>query len=122
MQQRQADLRKRPVASTDGDHRVGGRSLVHTGDCGPSDELIHLADGANLLLAEASYAGTVPPELIGSLSSAADVGREAATSGVQRLVLTHLMPNTNEADAVAAAVRYFGGPVTVARPSLVVEA
>jgi ribonuclease BN (tRNA processing enzyme) len=101
---------------------VGGRSLVYTGDCGPSDELIRLADGADLLLAEASYAETVPVELIGSLSSAADVGREAATSGVQRLVLTHLMPKTNEADAVAAAMRSFGGPITVARPSLVVEA
>ena len=101
---------------------VGGRSLVYTGDCGPSDELIRLAVGANLLLAEASYAETVPDELIGSLSCAADVGREAATSGVRRLVLTHLMPNTNEADAVAAAERSFGGPVSVARPGLVVEA
>jgi ribonuclease BN (tRNA processing enzyme) len=101
---------------------VGGRSLVYTGDCGPSDGLIHLADGANLLLAEASYAETVPPELVGSLSSAADVGREAATGGVQRLVLTHLVPKTNEADAVAAAARGFAGPIDVARPGLVVEA
>ena len=101
---------------------VGGRSLVYTGDCGPSEELIHLADGANLLLAEASYAGTVPPEIVGSLSSAADVGREAATAGVQRLVLTHLIPKTNEADAVDAAARYFASPIAVARPGLVVEA
>jgi ribonuclease BN (tRNA processing enzyme) len=100
---------------------AGGRSLVYTGDCGPSDELIHLADGANLLLAEASYAVTVPAEIIGSLSSAADVGREAARSGVQRLVLTHLMPSTNEADAVAAAGRYFANGIAVARPGLVVE-
>jgi len=101
---------------------VGGRSLVYTGDSGPSDGLIHLADGANILLAEASYAATVPPEIVGSLSSAADVGREAATSGVERLVLTHLMPNTNEADAAAAAARYFASSIAVARPGLVVEA
>jgi ribonuclease BN (tRNA processing enzyme) len=101
---------------------VGGRSLVYTGDCGPSDGLIHLADGANLLLAEASYAETVPPEIVGSLSSAVDVGREAASGGVQRLVLTHLTPKTNEANAVAAAARYFAGPIAVARPGLVVEA
>jgi ribonuclease BN (tRNA processing enzyme) len=100
---------------------VGGRSLVYTGDCGPSDGLIHLADGANLLLAEASYAGTVPPELVGSLSSAADVGREAGAGRVRRLVLTHLMPNTAEADAIDAAARYFAGPIVVARPGLVVE-
>jgi len=100
---------------------AGRRSIVYTGDCGPSDELIHLADGANLLLAEASYAEAVPPENIGSLSSAADVGQEAARSGVERLVLTHLMPNTNETDAIAAGARHFARSITVARPGLVVE-
>jgi len=101
---------------------AGKRSLVYTGDCGPSDGLIQLADGADLLLAEASYAETVPPEVVGALSSAADIGREAAMAGVQRLVLTHLIPKTNEADAVAAAARHFAGPVVVARPGLVLEA
>ena len=101
---------------------VGERSLVYTGDCGPSDELIRLADGADLLLAEASYAGAVPPELVGALSSAADVGREASAAGVHRLVLTHLMPQTNEADAAAEAARFFAGPIEVARPGLVIEA
>lgn len=101
---------------------AGTRSLVYTGDCGPSDGLIQLAEGADLLLAEASYAETVPPEVVGALSSAADTGREAAMSGVQRLVLTHLIPETNEADAVAAAARHFAGPVVVARPGLVLEA
>lgn len=100
---------------------VGRRSLMYTGDCGPSEELIHLAEGADILLAEASYAETVPSEIVGSLSSAADVGREAATAGVQRLVLTHLMPKSDEADAVAVAARYFAGPIAVARPGLVVE-
>jgi ribonuclease BN (tRNA processing enzyme) len=100
---------------------AGARTLVYTGDCGPSDELIHLAGGANLLLAEASYALTVPAQIIGSLSSAADVGQEAARSGVERLVLTHLMPNTNEADTVAAAGRSFANGIAVARPGLVVE-
>jgi ribonuclease BN (tRNA processing enzyme) len=100
---------------------VSNRSLVYTGDCGPSEELIHLADGADLLVAEASYARTVPLEIVGSLSSAADVGREAMTARVQRLVLTHLMPKTDEADAIAAAAGYFVGPISVARPGLVVE-
>jgi ribonuclease BN (tRNA processing enzyme) len=100
---------------------AAGRSLVYTGDCGPSDELIGLAAGADVLLAEASYAETVPAEVIGALSSALDVGREARTAGVQRLVLTHLMPKTNEADAIAAASRSFTGPISVARPGLVVD-
>jgi ribonuclease BN (tRNA processing enzyme) len=100
---------------------AAGRSLVYTGDCGPSDELIGLAAGADVLLAEASYAETVPAEIIGALSSALDAGREARTAGVQRLVLTHLMPRTDEADAIAAAAASFTGPISVARPGVVVD-
>jgi ribonuclease BN (tRNA processing enzyme) len=100
---------------------AGDRSLVYTGDCGPSDELVRLAEDADLLLAEASYAAIVPPDVIGMLSSAADVGREAGAANVQRLVLTHLMPKTNEAEAIAAAAGSFAGPIAVAGPGLVVE-
>jgi ribonuclease BN (tRNA processing enzyme) len=100
---------------------AGGRSLVYTGDCGPSEELIELAAGADVLLAEASYAETIPPEIIGALSSALDVGREAKAARVGRLILTHLMPRTNEADAITAAAGSFSGPISVARPGLVVE-
>ena len=100
---------------------VDGRSLVYTGDCGPSEALVRLAGNADLLLAEASYAGSVPPEVVGALSSAADVGRQAHASGVRRLVLTHLSPKTDEADAIAEAARSFSGPIAVARPGLVVD-
>lgn len=100
---------------------VGSRSMVYTGDCGPSAELVKLADGADLLLAEATYARVVPEEIIGALSSAIDVGREAAAARVHRLVLTHLMPKTPDAEAVDAAAQYFDGPIAVARPGLVVE-
>jgi len=100
---------------------LGTRSMVYTGDCGPSQDLVHLTDDADLLLAEASYARVVPHEIIGALSSAVDVGREAAAARVRQLVLTHLMPNTVDAEAIEAAAQYFGGPVVVARPGLVVD-
>jgi ribonuclease BN (tRNA processing enzyme) len=98
-----------------------GRSLVYTGDCGPSDALVDLAREADLLLAEASYAEAVPADIAGALSSAADVGREAAAARVRQLVLTHLMPRTDEDAALVAAARSFSGPISVARPGLVVE-
>ncbi|HEX5578873.1 MAG TPA: MBL fold metallo-hydrolase, partial [Candidatus Limnocylindria bacterium] len=100
---------------------VDGRSLVYTGDCGPSDALVELAAGADLLLAEASYAEAVPAEIIGALSSAADVGREAAAAAVGRLVLTHLMPRTDASQATTAAARAFSGPITVARAGLRID-
>jgi len=100
---------------------AGGSSLVYTGDCGPSEQLIELADATDLLLAESSYAETVPQEIVGALSSAADVGREAAAAKARRLVLTHLMPRTDEAEAMAAAARSFAGSIAVARPGLAVD-
>jgi ribonuclease BN (tRNA processing enzyme) len=100
---------------------VRGTSIVYTGDCGPSEAMIELARSTDVLLAEASYADAVPAEIVGSLSSADDVGRGAATARVRRLVLTHLMPSTDEGEAVAAAARHFRGPISVARPGLVVE-
>jgi ribonuclease BN (tRNA processing enzyme) len=98
-----------------------GASVVYTGDCGPSDDLVRLARAASLLLAEASYVDAVPDELVGSLSSAADAGRQAATASVGRLVLTHLMPGTDPQAAIAAAATRYAGPIDVARPGLVVE-
>ena len=98
-----------------------GATLVYTGDCGPSDELVHLARRADALLAEASYAAAVPDELLGALSSATDAGRQAAAAGVGRLVLTHLMPATDPDAAMAAARSSFAGPIDVARPGFAVE-
>jgi ribonuclease BN (tRNA processing enzyme) len=100
---------------------AGGATLVYTGDCGPSEALVRLAAGADLLLAEASYAEEVPDELVGALSSATDAGRQAAEAGVARLVLTHLMPATDPDASVAAARRSFAGRIDVARPGLVID-
>jgi ribonuclease BN (tRNA processing enzyme) len=97
---------------------AAGSVLVYTGDCGPSAELVRLAAGADVLLAEATFAHEVPEEVVGSLSSARDAGRQAAEAGVRRLVLTHLTPGTDPVAADAAARREFGGPVDVARPGL----
>src|SRR5207249_11943598 len=41
---------------------AGGRALVYTGDSGPSPDLVDLARGADLLLAEASYVDSVPAD------------------------------------------------------------
>jgi ribonuclease BN (tRNA processing enzyme) len=95
--------------------------MVYTGDCGPSNELVQLAEDTDLFLAEATYAREVPEEIIGALSSAIDVGREAAAARVRRLVLTHLMPKSDGSEAIEAAAQYFAGPIAVARPGLVVD-
>jgi ribonuclease BN (tRNA processing enzyme) len=82
---------------------AGGRALAYTGDSGPDPAVVTLAREADLLLADATYAGEVPRESLGNISSAADAGRQAAQAGVGRLLLSHLWPGTDQAAALAAA-------------------
>ena len=82
---------------------AGGRSLVYTGDTGPSPAVVELARGADVLLAEAAYAEgpDLPPglHLSGRLA-----GEHAAAAGVGRLLVTHV-PSWIDADAQLAAAR-----------------
>ncbi|WP_255622177.1 MBL fold metallo-hydrolase [Pseudonocardia sp. DSM 110487] len=91
-------------------------SLAYTGDTGMTDALIALADGVDLLLAEASLERTdTGPH--GHLSGA-DAGRVAAGAGAGRLVLTHFAstdPMWTDA-RLADAARHFTGPIHIAAP------
>jgi len=80
--------------------------------------LVELARDADVLLAEASFVDAVPGDERRTLSSARDVGRQAAEAGVGTLVLTHLLPGTERRGSAAAARSAFGGPIRVARPGL----
>lgn len=99
---------------------AGHTALMYTGDSGPSPRIAELADGAALLVAEASYIDHVPGDSRRYLSSARQAGREAARAEAGRLLLTHLMPGTDHVAAHAAASAEYGGPVDVATPGLVV--
>jgi ribonuclease BN (tRNA processing enzyme) len=96
----------------------GSATLAYTGDTGPTGQLLSLARGADLLLAEATLA---EPEAgdYGHLC-AADAARVAAEAGVGQLVLTHLGSTAEDwvATQQAHAERHFLGPVNVARPGI----
>ena len=68
---------------------AAGRSLVYIADTSWSDELVQIAQNADLLLCESSlydeYRGMIPGHL-----TAGEAGDIASKAGVQRLVLTHL--------------------------------
>ena len=81
------------------------RSIVISGDTAPSDALIALARGADVLVHEALHpagadrlAARVPQaanlraHLRASHTTAADCGRIAAAAGVKTLVLSHFVP------------------------------
>jgi ribonuclease BN (tRNA processing enzyme) len=82
---------------------AGGRSLVYTGDTGPSEAVVSLARGADVLLAEAAFpeAPDLPP---GLHLTGRQAGEHAAAAGVGRLLVTHV-PAWVDADAQLAAAR-----------------
>jgi ribonuclease BN (tRNA processing enzyme) len=82
---------------------AGGRSLVYTGDTGPSADVVELARGADVLLAEAAHPD-VPGLPEGLHLTGRQAGEHAAAAGVGRLIVTHV-PAWVDADAQLAAAR-----------------
>jgi len=99
---------------------AAGRVLAYTGDSGGAD-IASLAEGADLLLAEATYPDQVPPDDQPFLSSARAAGQHAAQAGVARLLLTHLWPGTDHGAARAAAAAGYHGDTGVASAGLAIE-
>ncbi len=100
---------------------AGGQVLAYTGDTGPSPDVVELARGADLLLAEATYVDQVPDDARLYLTSARVAGREATDAGAGRLLLTHLWPGTDHAAARAAAGDGFDGDIGIATAGLDVD-
>ncbi|WP_433044695.1 MBL fold metallo-hydrolase [Dactylosporangium sp. CS-033363] len=101
---------------------AGGATVAYTGDAGPDPALDTLAAGADLLLAEATYADAVPARHLGRLSSARDAAAAATRAGVGALWLTHLWPGRDPAAFLSAAADAgWTGPIAVARPGLRID-
>jgi len=95
-------------------------SLVYSGDTGPTDALVDLADGADVLLSEASFVDGEdnPPKLHLTGKQAGEIAERA---GVRRLVLTHIPPWNNGETALAEARSTFSGECLLARSGLAIE-
>jgi ribonuclease BN (tRNA processing enzyme) len=117
-----------------------GRSVVFTGDTGPSDALTELAKGADVLVTEVTLTDDVidvfkrtgawqvktPDEQAGWIRhmheehvTPEDVGRMAAKAGVKSVVLTHLSPTVDPEDDYKrysdGVKKVYTGPIAVAK-------
>jgi ribonuclease BN (tRNA processing enzyme) len=92
---------------------AGGRALAYSGDTGVSDRLVAVAEGADLLLCEASLdpGPDNPPNLH---LTGAQAGEHAAKAGAGRLLVTHVPPWTDAGRARDDAAVAFGGPTELA--------
>jgi len=86
-----------------------GRVLVFSGDTGPCQQLVELATGADVLLAEASWPDR-PGNPPGVHLSGKDAGQAAAAAGAGRLLITHVPPWTDPEQVLAEAKAAFDGP------------
>jgi ribonuclease BN (tRNA processing enzyme) len=98
--------------------RFGDRRLAYTGDSGPCDNLVTLAKGARVLVAEC-FASVI--EIPSVHLTPEDAGLVAAHAGVARLVLTHLPQRMAEDEAVDRAASTFNGAIEVAKPGTQIQ-
>ena len=108
------------------------RSIVISGDTAPSDNLIRLAQGADVLVHEALYlpgvdrlvagvpnATTLKQSIVSHHTTAEDAGRVAQAAGVKTLVLSHFVPAEDPAVTdqmwIEAARMHFRGTVIVGK-------
>lgn len=93
---------------------AGRRSLAYTADTGPSEDVTVLAQGVDLLLAEASFVDGAnnPP---GLHLTGRQAGELAAAAQVGRLVVTHIPPWNDPDRALAEAAAAFGPGCELAR-------
>ncbi len=101
----------------------GGRTIVISGDTGPSENLVKFAKGADVLVHEVylpgAFSRTDNPEVGQVLSryhtDAEQVGKIAAQAGVKKLVLTHIIPPAAAEEIRALAARNFKGEIVVGK-------
>jgi len=108
------------------------RAIVFSGDTAPSQDLVALARGADVLVHDAMYlpaidrllarvpnAATLKKHLLASHPAVEDVGRVAKAAGVKLLVLSHLVPGDDPAVTdqmwIDGARKHFDGRIVVAQ-------
>lgn len=114
-----------------------GRSIVLSGDTAPSESLVALARGADVLVHEVIYTPAIDrlvanephaqrlrQHLVASHTPTTEVGRIAAAAGVKTLVLTHFVPGDDASITDAMWTEgvgvHFKGEVVVGKDLMVI--
>lgn len=96
---------------------VGGRVMAYSGDTAPCKGVSGLAQGAHLLVHEATFRESDRDVIAPGHSTARDAGMAAAEGGVERLVMVHFLEETLEDPEALRmeALRVFDGNVDLGK-------
>lgn len=99
---------------------AGGRSLVYSGDTGPTPALVRLATDCDVALFEASFRANEhnPPDLH---LTGVQAGLAATEARAGRLILTHLVAWNDPRATLVDGRNGFDGDVALAAPGMVVD-
>lgn len=90
-------------------HNTTGKTIVYSGDTGPTPSLVDAARDADLFLCEAAWGPSAEGKTPGMHLSGEEAGQVAREAGVKKLVVVHIQPWADREATVAAAAREFGG-------------
>ncbi len=88
-----------------------GKSVVFTGDTDFCQELVDIAQNADLLIMEC--ASPEGHKVQGHMTPS-EAGKVAKKARAKKLVLTHFYPNCDKSDMITSCKRYFDGPIILA--------
>jgi ribonuclease BN (tRNA processing enzyme) len=94
--------------------------FTFSADCRPTEELVEIANGTDLLLVEATLPRPERTGVRGHLTPS-EAGEHARRAGAHRVVLTHISDELDETWARKQGETSFGGPVEMAREGSVFE-
>jgi ribonuclease BN (tRNA processing enzyme) len=97
--------------------RTGSKTVVYTGDAGADPGLTGFAQGADLLICEASLYDEHRGRIPGHMCSG-EAGATAREAGARKLLVTHLPHFGNHADLLSQAGSAFGGETVLAARGL----
>lgn len=99
-----------------------GRSIVYSGDTSPNDDLIHLAEGADVLIHESTFLDELSDRAEeDGHTTAAQAAEVAKKAEVGLLVLTHISSRYPEPDIVLAEAKKIFDNVVVASDLMVID-
>jgi ribonuclease Z len=99
-----------------------GRRVVYTGDTRPSDNIVELASGADLLIHEATFGDELMERAVeDGHSTASQAAEVAARAGVKRLILTHISSRYGDTSLLLEAAKKVFPETQIAEDLLEIE-